>query len=160
MNPGCARLNNMLAWCSPANKYSDIPVYIEIDLNKSMDISEITTQGFRAAVNAYYVMQYNVSFSNDRVTWKLYKEVNHKLNIYFKISGSTCLHNHFFRIFLPPKAQESYCTKLTFEEVHNYTAFCTKVVRKRTKCMQKSGKVIWVPSYHQISEKLKCGQKD
>lgn len=104
MNPGCARLNNRLAWCSPANKYSDIPVYIEIDLNKSMDISEITTQGFRAAVNAYYVMQYNVSFSNDRVTWKLYKEVKDKLNIYYKISGSTCLHNHFFRIFLPPKA--------------------------------------------------------
>lgn len=75
MNPGCARLNNMLAWCSPANKYSDMPVYIEIDLKESMDISEIATQGFRAAANAYYVTQYNVSYSNDRVTWKLYKEV-------------------------------------------------------------------------------------
>ena len=69
-----------------------MPVYIEIDLNQSMDISEIATQGFRAAVNAYYVTQYNVSYSNDRDTWKLYKEVNHKLNFYFKISGElTCI---------------------------------------------------------------------
>lgn len=60
-----------------------MPVYIEIDLKESMDISEIATQGFRAAANAYYVMQYNVSYSNDRVTWKLYKEVNHKINLYF-----------------------------------------------------------------------------
>lgn len=75
MGAGCARLNNTLAWCSPSNKYSDIPAYIEVDFNNSVEISGIATQGFRSAINDYYVMQYNVSYSNDRVSWKLYKEV-------------------------------------------------------------------------------------
>ncbi|XP_020632906.1 lactadherin-like isoform X1 [Orbicella faveolata] len=67
-----ARLNNSLAWCSPSTKNSD-STFIEIDLHQQVNISGIATQGFMG-INAYYVKQYKVAYSKDRITWKLSKK--------------------------------------------------------------------------------------
>jgi len=68
-----ARLNNSLAWCSPSTKNSD-RTFIQIDLYQQVNISGIATQGFMG-INSYYVKQYKVAYSMDRITWKLPKQV-------------------------------------------------------------------------------------
>ncbi|KAL9956984.1 hypothetical protein ACROYT_G038556 [Oculina patagonica] len=74
LKPEFARLNNTLAWCSPVSKKYSNSTYIEIDLKQRAEVSGIATQGFRG-INAYYVKQYKVSYSNDQVTWKPFKEL-------------------------------------------------------------------------------------
>ena len=43
-----------------------------------MNVSGIATQGFMG-INAYYVEQYKVAYSDDGVTWEPFKEVNSKV---------------------------------------------------------------------------------
>ena len=69
-----ARLNNSLAWCSPSRRTFG-STFIEIDLNQQTNISGIATQGFKG-INAYYVKQYKVAYSKERITWKFLKEVS------------------------------------------------------------------------------------
>lgn len=82
LKPEFARLNNTLAWCSPVSKNSN-STYIEIDLKQRAKVSGIATQGFRG-INVYYVKQYKVSYSNDQVTWKPFKEVNRQFLVLIK----------------------------------------------------------------------------
>lgn len=74
LKPEFARLNNTFAWCSPSRKNSN-SAYIEIDLKQHTNFSGIAAQGFMG-INAYYVKQYKVAHSNDRVMWKFLKKVN------------------------------------------------------------------------------------
>ena len=74
LKPEYARLKNTLAWCSPTKRNSN-STYIEIDLRQGINISAIATQGYMG-INSYYVKQYKIAHSSDRVTWKLFKEVN------------------------------------------------------------------------------------
>lgn len=83
LKPEFARLNNTLAWCSPVSKKYSNSTYIEIDLKQRAEVSGIATQGFRG-INAYYVKQYKVSYSNDQVTWKPFKEVNRQFLVLIK----------------------------------------------------------------------------
>ena len=74
MKADFARLNNSLAWCSPSRRTFG-SIFIEIDLNQQTNISGIATQGFRG-VNAYYVEQYKVAYSKERITWKFLEKVS------------------------------------------------------------------------------------
>ena len=69
-----ARLNNSLAWCAPSRRNFG-STFIEIDFNQQMNISGIATQGFRG-INAYYVKQYKVAYSKERITWKFLEKVS------------------------------------------------------------------------------------
>lgn len=69
-----ARLNNSLSWCAPSRRNFG-STFIEIDFNQQMNISGIATQGFRG-INAYYVKQYKVAYSKERITWKFSEKVS------------------------------------------------------------------------------------
>lgn len=86
-----ARLNNTLAWCSPARRNSD-STFIEIDLYRQVNISGIATQGFMG-INAYYVKQYKVAYSKDRITWKLLKEVTWRFYWQHLVLINTCMYS-------------------------------------------------------------------
>ena len=69
--PDCARLNNTCAWCASGGR----GYYIEVDLNQSVIISGIAVQGF-TGINDYYVKDYKVVYSTDRVKWRTDKKVS------------------------------------------------------------------------------------
>lgn len=85
LKPEFARLNNTFAWCSPSRKNS-YSAYIEIDLKNHTNVSGIAVQGFMG-INPYYVKQYKVAYSSDRVMWKFLNGVNSNKLFYYLFSS-------------------------------------------------------------------------